>query len=428
MALQRGWILLLVLMAWTPVPAQGVWAWESVRAQLAQSLPLIGVDRVHQQLGITGSGVDVLIIDDWTINEEGLVHGQAVAEAVRAVAPGARLSFCKLDFSTTKEGDLTRCLTQMLRERPIRVVNLSFAVGENLFRQPCAWVDDALARAIRQLSRLGVIFVAAAGNDGMKGALRYPACLPEVISVGATYDLAGPVEFDTDQVFCRDQAAVDQVACYSNVADYLSLVAPGTVISTPSARNFGGTSAAAPLVSGIIALLLEADPWLSERQILSKLRSTAARAFDPATDEVYPRVDAYRAVRAAISGTSRERVTRFDANGNGVLDDSEFFAAVDEWIAHQISDELFFRVMDAWATQRRLLAVADRTEPSELARAERIQLFDLQGTPIAQLPGTAWQALRRSLPTLANGIYVYVAEFSQEGRRTQKMGKLVILK
>jgi len=251
----------------------------TVRAQLAESLPLLGVDRVQRELGLSGRGVGVLIVDDWT---EG--HGQAVTEIVRAVAPGARLRFCRLNFERATSWDLATCLRRAVqRWADLRVVNMSFAAGDHLFAQPCGGLRDPLAAEIRRLARRGVVFVAAAGNDGLRGALRYPACLPEVLSVGASYDFEGWVEFRTEQVQCVDRAEPDKLACYSNAAPFLDVVAPGTALSTPSNPEFGGTSAAAPLVSGLVALLLEADPTLTLDRLRRRLRETADVAWDPPT-------------------------------------------------------------------------------------------------------------------------------------------------
>ena len=50
----------------------------------------------------------------------------------------------------------------------------------------------------------------------------------------------------------------------------------------------------------------------------------------------------------AISQGAFDSVVDFDKNGNGTIQDSEFFAAVDQWIAGQVSDSLFFQVVDAW--------------------------------------------------------------------------------
>jgi subtilisin family serine protease len=404
-----------------------------VWAQLVESLSLIGVDRVQRELGLTGAGIGVLVIDDWTLGELGYVHGQAVAETIRAVAPGADLWLCKLDFSQVRESDLVACLEEIeQRGLSVRVANMSFSTSDLLFSRPCdsQTTTDPLAQAIHRLTQRGVIVVAASGNDGAVNALRFPACLSDVISVGATYDLSGFVEFDTRQVFCRDRAAPDRVACYSDVAGYLDVVAPGTVISTPSAPNFGGTSAAAPLVSGVIALLLSTEPSLTRAEIVSALRATGVPAFDPRTSQTFPRIDAYGAVRtrtAPSSGGSVSSVFRFDADGDGRLSDPEFFAAIDAWVSGEIGNELFFAAIDAWIGGRPLLSA--RAPDALRAGVVSLRLFDLQGRPIASLTTPSNRSLTRALQTVlrarANGVYLYVARFPDGSVR---IGKIALLR
>ncbi len=427
-----GLIALSVPMITSAAPLERADVQPVVRAQLIESLSLIRVDRVQRELGLTGVGVGVLVIDDWTLGELGYIHGQAVAEAIRAVAPGADLWLCKLDFSQVRGSDLVTCLLEIQqRGLNVQVVNLSFSTSDQLFSQPCDSVTsmDPLAQAIHQLTRQGVLVVAASGNDGAVDALRFPACLSDVISVGATYDLSGFVEFDTPQVLCRDRAEPDRVACYSDVAGYLDVVAPGTVISTPSAPNFGGTSAAAPLVSGVIALLLSADPSLTRAQIVSALRTTGALAFDPRISQTFPRVDAYGAVRMLTTPLSGEPVSglaRFDANGDGVLGDVEFFGVIDAWVSGEINNKLFFDAIDVWVQQRPVPSARSQSALSD--RVVSLRLFDLRGQTVAALTtlnGSLAMALRRLSQARANGVYLYVARFSDGSVR---IGKIALLR
>lgn len=412
-------------------PSPSSVALQEVRAQLAESLPLIGVDRVHRELGILGAGVEILILDDWTGR-----HGRAVTEILRAVAPGARLRFCRLNFERASSWDLANCLRQASRESPrIRVVNMSFAAGDQVFYRPCGGLRDPLADEIRELAQRGVFFVAAAGNDGLRGALRYPACLPEVIAVGASYDLSGWVEFRTEQVQCVDRAAPDKLTCYSNAAAFLDIVAPGTVINTPSAPDFGGTSAATPLVSGVLALLLEADPGLSLPEVRKLLRETADLAWDVRTGGVYPRVNAERAVRTVL-GRSRA----FDLNGNGRVDDPELFKAIDEWVSGKISDQTFFALIDLWVQGANLNALGRSPVPeSRREQVLSLEIFDLSGRAVLKHPlrlsadhsrslGHVLSTLRQRT-NLPNDVYLYVATVrASEGRIQRVVGKVLLLR
>jgi len=322
---------------------------------------------------------------------------------------------------------------------------MSFAAGEQVFYRPCGGLRDPLADEIRELAQRGVFFVAAAGNDGLRGALRYPACLPEVIAVGASYDLSGWVEFRTEQVQCVDRAAPDKLTCYSNAAAFLDVVAPGTVLSTPSNPDFGGTSAATPLVSGVLALLLEADPGLSLPEVRKLLRETADLAWDVRTGGVYPRVNAERAVRAVLGrlrafapGLRAGRA--FDLNGNGRVDDPELFKAIDEWVSGKISDAVFFALIDLWVQGANLNALGRSFAPeSRRERVLSLEIFDLSGRPVlkhllrlsadhSRSLGHVLSMLRQRT-NLPNGVYLYVATVrASEGRIQRVVGKVLLLR
>lgn len=201
---------------------------------------------------------------------------------------------------------------------------------------------------MQKLVHAGIVVVAAAGNDGSPSAITAPACLPEVISVGATYDTSGQtIHSET----CSEVSHIDWLTCYSNRAPFLDVVAPGTTISTPSEPRFGGTSAATPLVAGVIALMLSAHHTLTPEQVRIILKETGDPAYDPKNDSYFPRVNAYRAVQAALRSAPSEFPERiFDTNGNGRIDDAEIVSALDAWARQELSDFEMVRLLDLWAT------------------------------------------------------------------------------
>jgi subtilisin family serine protease len=103
--------------------------------------------------------------------------------------------------------------------------------------------DPVLERAMDRLRQLGVLVVAAAGNDGTDQP-RYPAAYPSVIGVGAM-----------DEQGRRWPR--------SNYGPAVSLLAPGVeVLSTIPADRFAfadGSSLAAAHVSGLLSVLLAAS-------------------------------------------------------------------------------------------------------------------------------------------------------------------------
>jgi cell wall-associated protease len=140
-----------------------------------------------------------------------------------------------------------------------RIVNLSFG---KYFSPGKKWVDDA----IRYAEDHDVLIVHAAGNEGrnLDSIEHYPNPFYEMpgkkvavfLTVGAT--TGGP-----------DSLILPRFSNYGK--NTVDLFAPGVKLySTVSAGQFAsysGTSMAAPVVSGIAALILEYYPRLSARQV-----------------------------------------------------------------------------------------------------------------------------------------------------------------
>lgn len=299
------------------------------RPEVAESVPLIQADQVHQ-LGITGAGVGVAVLDSFVLPASplcGFPHGAWVEGIIRAVAPGAQVfrynveSFadyehfdCFLDGDSIVEG-LRQILSQH-RALGIKVVNLS--IGSGRYHSPCFSGGDEAADIIESLIAQGVIVVAASGNEGFADALIEPACLSGVISVGAVYDHTSPGIEKTQT--CAAQAILDAVTCYSNAASFLDVLAPGDYIKVLPGVEGLGTSAATPHVAGVAALLLQVNPALSPGQVESLLKQTGKPVFDARNGLTFPRINALAAVQSAMGGGLPSASPKGDVNLDGQLD------------------------------------------------------------------------------------------------------------
>ncbi|MDH3687106.1 MAG: S8 family serine peptidase [Myxococcales bacterium] len=154
---------------------------------------------------------------------------------IAGVAPGADLlaiPVCRPEASLADSCGLYSLLRGIDRafEVEAHVVNLSLVGPAN----------ELLERAVDRLDGLGVVVVAAAGNEGTSDP-RYPAAYPSVVGVGAV---------DANRAaFAR-----------GNSGPSVELTAPGVaVLSTVPGASFAfgdGTSLAAAHVSGVLALLV----------------------------------------------------------------------------------------------------------------------------------------------------------------------------
>ncbi len=207
-------------------------------------------------------------------------HGTAVASVAAAdgpdvwgTAPGASVIAVQVftsaraatDRVITDEASLVRALEwveQVRRTRPIAAVNLSLGGGP--VPTPCT-ASPALTAVIDRLAAGGTAVVASAGNQASETMLSFPACLPQVVSVGAEGLPGAPADF-------------------SNRSPWLSLFAPGE--SVPAAwsapcctRTVSGSSFSAPQVAAAFALLAQHGGHGTIAEQLALLQRTGRPTF-----------------------------------------------------------------------------------------------------------------------------------------------------
>jgi serine protease AprX len=229
------------------------------------------------------------------------------------IAPGVHLVVLKaLDGAGHgRISDIIAALGYVVAHRMqfnIRVVNLS--IGAGVYE---SYNTDPLTLAARAVVSSGVVVVAAAGNYGrdaqgnpVYGGTTAPGNAPWVVTVGASSHM-GTVDRadDTMAAFSsRGPSAVD----YGAKPD---LVAPGVGIeslSDPSSAlyasdgpyllsgtvatpylpylSLSGTSMATPVVSGTVALMLQANPALTPNAVKAILQYTSQvyGGYDPLTE------------------------------------------------------------------------------------------------------------------------------------------------
>jgi len=255
----------------------------------------------------------------------GIIAGRDATGAFRGVAPGATLVSLKV---ATRDGaaDVSQVIAAIdwvvqHRDDPgmnIRVLNLSYGTDGSQSAQV-----DPLALAVESAWRNGIVVVAAGGNDGTSSPrLTDPAIDPWVLAVGAD-DLAGTVSSLDDKVAPFSSRgslsrSVDLIAPGVSIA---SLRNPGSTIDDahPSAvvqdRFFrgSGTSQAAAVASGAVALVLSARPSLSPDQVKALLKSTATPIVDTLQAQGSGRINVDLAARSLLPAVT----SQLWSNGTG---------------------------------------------------------------------------------------------------------------
>jgi subtilisin family serine protease len=175
-------------------------------------------------------------------------------------------------YAASFPADQTRALEQVFDWRetyPIAAVNLSLGGGNFSDQAECDQENPLRKAAIDNLRSVGIATIAAAGNSGQRDAMTQPGCISGVVSVGATTD-------------------DDLVADFSNVAPFISLLAPGVDISSAALGGGvvegSGTSMATPHVAGAWAVLRQAAPAAPVEVLLAALQSTGTPVDDQRSD------------------------------------------------------------------------------------------------------------------------------------------------
>jgi serine protease AprX len=292
----------------------------------------VGAPQAWRQLGVTGKGVGVAILDsgiaphpdlagrivasvDFTssgtatalvppadpgghgTHVAGLVAGDGTASggAYAGVAPGANLIDVRVIAASglTNVSTLIAGMQWVLAHRAdynIRVVNLS-AGGP----ATASYRDDPLATAAEVLVFAGITVVVSAGNEGpTQRTITSPGNDPYVVTVGAIDD-SGTATTADDALASwssRGVTPIDGLAKPDLVAPgrkIVSLRSPGSTLDleltdrlvaglnplAPAYFRLSGTSMAAPVVAGVVALMLERSPALTPAQVKSRLKHTA---------------------------------------------------------------------------------------------------------------------------------------------------------
>ncbi len=313
-------------------------------------------------LAATGAGVSVAVLDtgvnaalpDFGPNlvavntnpnatgpQDGYGHGTHVVGTIAGrdpqrryigVAPDARVYSVKIadDEGYATESDLLRGLQWVQDNRVkynLRAVNLSVSTSI-----PASYMTSPVSAAVEQLWRSGVVVIAASGNagDAHDATWAAPGNDPFVVTVGA---------LDNNETAAQADDTLAPFSSHGTTQDGVykpDVVAPGRKIVAPLAGpnvklaqdlpdritdgtyiRLSGTSMAAPVTTGVVALLLQRYPTLQPDQVKWLLQNTD-RAYAGQTDAAGA-VDPVALLKRASAGSVGKANQGLQPAGQGSL-------------------------------------------------------------------------------------------------------------
>jgi len=278
-------------------------AWETTRgAGVTVAIIDTGIDgSVPELAGAIVGGTDVSGIGSSNgqtpVGGEGSAHGTLAASLLAGrgtgadtgllgVAPEASLLAVSVAFgtseSTVSNDDQIAEGIRWAVDNGADVINMSLT--RNTLDWPESW-DSAFLYAFEN----DVVVVAAAGNRGSgTEEVGAPATMPGVLTVGGV-DRNKSASFDAST-----QGITIAVAAPSE--ELVGVTVGGGYV------QWGGTSAAAPLVSGLVALVRAAYPNLDASEVINRIVATADANGRSVPSPIYGNglIDAAEAVAASV--------------------------------------------------------------------------------------------------------------------------------
>lgn len=306
-----------------------VWYDEPVHSVLNSSTASINVPPVWDELGIKGEGVSICILDtgidaahpdfagriqaleDFTgtgtpVDDYG--HGTHIASI--AVGSGAASDGVYKGVAPNASLLVAKVLDNQGNGRMSDVMGgIEWAVDKNadilvlsLSTEDSSDGTDALCTMVNAVVDRGKIVVVAAGNGGPTPyTIGSPGAADRAITVGATIDDGEIAEYSGRGPTADGRTKPEVVAPGSNVT---AALASSTLFGTPVNELYTsvtGSSMAAPHVAGICALIWSANLALLPDDVKWLLMDTAVDLGKPPNDQGTGRVDAFDAVKAALT-------------------------------------------------------------------------------------------------------------------------------
>ena len=291
----------------------------------------VGADQLGSQ-GFFGNGVTVAILDSgiwasWDNVKNNLSGKSKILKQYNAITNQVGDSGSDTARDDYGHGSHIASLNWILANRAtynVRVLNLSFGAKPQSF-----YWNDPIDQAVMKLWQAGVVVVASAGNYGPTAqSITVPGNTPYVITVGAMTDNYTPTNPADDGVtsfsstgptyegFVKpDLFAPGGHMIGSMNAGTMSIAKTHPEFATANNTMFvmSGTSQSAAVVSGIVALMLQANPSLTPNLVKCRLVASASSSVNSSGKAAYSifqqgagMVNAYAAVYSQAAGCANQ--------------------------------------------------------------------------------------------------------------------------
>jgi subtilisin family serine protease len=222
-------------------------------------------------------------LDVTRIKHRAMSHGTQMASVAYEIDPSTKLVMIRIVGMSDKgfaNSYTTRAVTRALNwvnenaER-LNVGAVSLSVGRAYKEATCP-IEAELQTQVRNLLNRNIPVIAATGNGSNRLKVDYPACVPEVIAVGAT---------DRRYIVRAIQGWVYPIMLMSNQGPDLDLYALGRYTTTDAfgqkSVSMGTSSATAAFATYIVKQM---SSGLGYTEVMTQVRASLVNAYRTVTD------------------------------------------------------------------------------------------------------------------------------------------------
>ena len=228
-----------------------------------------------------GKGAAVLQVS--RIKDKAMSHGTQMASVAYEIDPSTKLVMIRIVGMSEKgfaNSYTTRAVTKALNwvnenAEGLNVGAVSLSVGRSYKEASCP-IEAELQVQVRNLLTRNIPVIAATGNGSNKLKVDYPACVPEVIAVGAT---------DRRYTVKAIHGWVYPIMLMSNQGPDLDLYALGRYTTTDAfgqkSISMGTSSATAAFATYVVKQM---NLGLGYTDVMTKVRASLVNAYRTVTD------------------------------------------------------------------------------------------------------------------------------------------------